>query len=68
MEEVRELIKRILKTRGMTQAQLAQTIGADPPTLSRTLTAPIINTQSHWPAILDALDLEIVIQPKKVSP
>lgn len=60
-----EAVKMLLKEKGVTQAEFAHEIGTSQPVLSRTLKSPFINTQSHWPAILDALDLELVIQPRK---
>ncbi|GAA3995062.1 hypothetical protein GCM10022631_01430 [Deinococcus rubellus] len=45
--------------------ELAAQLGIPQQSLSRTLQTSPINQRSHWPAILEALDLEIVIQPKR---
>jgi len=55
-----------LAERRLNQAQLAALLGTHTSTLSRTLNAgEIVNGRSLWPAILDALDLEIVIRSKQ---
>lgn len=48
----------------MTQAQLAAKIGTTPSILSRTLSSSMVRRDSHWPAILDALDLQAKLVPK----
>ena len=49
----------------MTQIQLATQLKTTAPILSRALTGSMIRTDSYWPAILDALGLEVVIRPKQ---
>ncbi|OLV16363.1 hypothetical protein BOO71_0012220 [Deinococcus marmoris] len=56
-----------MKDQGITQAQLAQQLDTTQPVISRTLQASVLNERSHWPAIIDTLGLEIVIQPKSSS-
>ena len=48
----------------MTQVQLATQLKVTTAIPSRALYDPIIPTSSHWPAVLDILGLEVVIQPK----
>ena len=60
----REVIQARLKALNMTQVQLATQLKIGTPILSRALYDPIIPTGSYWPAILDILGLEVVIQPK----
>lgn len=54
----------LLKQRGLTQVQLARQMGLDERTLRSTLSSSLIRPNSHWPAILDALGVEIVLRPK----
>jgi transcriptional regulator with XRE-family HTH domain len=63
MEE-KIVIRTALAARNMTQGDLANRLGIPAQSLSRTLGVSVVNTQSHWPAILDALGLEVVIRPK----
>lgn len=60
----REIIQARLKALNMTQIQLATQLRVTTAVLSRALYDPIIPMGSHWPAILDALGLEVVIRPK----
>lgn len=60
----KEAIRARLKERGMTQAQLAEQIGTTPAILSRTLGSPLVRPDSHWPAVLEALGLEVQLVPK----
>ncbi|WP_407541749.1 helix-turn-helix transcriptional regulator (plasmid) [Deinococcus radiomollis] len=61
----RQTIKVALAEAGMTQAQLATRLEMKPQVLSQSLQSPLVNSRSHWPAILDALGLEVVIRPKQ---
>lgn len=55
-----------LARQGINQAELARQIGTLPGTISRALAgSPLDERSKTWPAILDALGLEIVIRPKK---
>ena len=65
MSQPAETVKALLKERGLTQAQFAEQLGTTQPALSRTLGSPIVNPQSQWLAILEALGLEVVVQPKR---
>ncbi|WP_104991720.1 helix-turn-helix transcriptional regulator [Deinococcus sp. NW-56] len=60
----KETIRARLKEKGMTQAQLAEHIGTTPAILSRTLGSPPVRPDSHWPAVLEALGLEVQLVPK----
>ena len=67
MEDLAAQLRQALKDRGITQAQLAQQLNTTQPVVSRALHASVLNERSHWPAILETLGLEIVIQPKSNS-
>lgn len=55
-----------LARRGMNQADLERQLGVTRGTVSRALSgSPLDERSKTWPAILDALGLEIVIRPKK---
>ena len=60
------LVDEALKTRGKTRAELARDLGISRQQVTRTLNnTALINPRSeHWSAILDALDLELVVRPK----
>ena len=64
MDSARDLVKIELQKQGLTQVELARRLGLAPASVSRTLRAPPIRQDSHWPAILDALGLEVIIRPK----
>lgn len=49
----------------LNQAALARQLGIKPQTLSRILLhIPVINARSAWPAVLDALGLEMIVRQK----
>ena len=50
---------------GMNQAALERQIGVKPSVVSRALAgSPLDQRSTTWPAMLDALGLEIIIRPK----
>lgn len=63
----KETVRARLKEKGMTQAQLAEQIGTTPAILSRTLGSPVVRSDSHWPAVLKALDLQVTVTPADAS-
>ena len=66
--EHRAAIQAALAERKMSQARLAEQIGITPQALGRTLKlGRVVSDASNWPAILDALGLEVVIRPKGQS-
>lgn len=60
----RTQVKVALAQRGMNQADLARQLGIKPQVLSRLFRVPVVNERSHWPAVLEALDLEVEVKPK----
>ena len=62
--EPKAVIQARLKSLNMTQIQLAEQLKTTPAILSRALSGSMIRTDSYWPAMLDALGLEVVIKPK----
>ena len=63
--DTKAIVKIELAKREMTMLELAAQLGIPQQSLSRTLQASPIDQRSHWPKILEALGLEIVIQPKQ---
>lgn len=62
--EPKTVVKVALAQRDMTLGELARRLGIPAQSLSRTLKTSVVNTQSHWPGILEALDLEVEVKPK----
>jgi len=62
--EPKAVIQARLKALNMTQIQLARQLKITPETLSQVLAGSVVQTQSGWPAVLDALGLEVVICPR----
>jgi transcriptional regulator with XRE-family HTH domain len=62
-----ELIDAKLTEQGLSRSDLARQLGISRQVVTRTLnsTALINERAEHWPAILDALGLEVVIRPKR---
>lgn len=54
-----------LRQKGLSQAKLARMLGVSVAHLNTTLAAPLVRSEGHWPAILSALDLELVIRPRQ---
>ena len=64
-ESFRETVAAALKAKGLNQSQLATQLGRERASISRTLGRSPIDPRSDWPAILDALGLEVVIRPRR---
>lgn len=58
------MVKVVLHERGMTQTQLAELTGIERPNITRLLSGAVGKTPDNWQKILDALGLEMVVQPK----
>lgn len=55
-----------LARKGISQADLARELEVLPGTVSRALSgSPLDERSKTWPAMLDALGLEIIIRPKQ---
>jgi len=65
--DAKNAVRAVLAAKGMTQNDLARQLGKHAAAISRTLNSDIVDSRSDWPAILDALGLEIVVQPKRPS-
>lgn len=65
MDELAQQLRAELKAQGITQSELAEKLGTTQPVVSRTLRGSVLNDRSHWPAIIELLGLEVVIQPKQ---
>lgn len=69
-DEIRAQVQARLEQKHMTRADLARATGRSPQTISRALngtgegagTVPAL-----WAAILEALDLDLTVSPKKAS-
>lgn len=59
------VVQARIREMGTTQAALAAQLGTTPAILSRTLGSALVRQDSHWPALLEALGLEVIIQPKQ---
>jgi len=66
-QQATHLVDEVLKAQGKTRADLARDLGISRQQVTRTLNSTaLINPRSeHWSAILDALGLEVVVQPKR---
>lgn len=60
----KRVVQARLRALGWTQAYLAEKLGTSPAILSRTLGTPMVRRDSHWPAILEALDLQVAVLPR----
>jgi len=58
------MIHARLNAMGMTPLQLATQLGITPALLEQALGDPLLQSEGQWLAVLDALGLEAVIQPK----
>lgn len=67
MDDFKTSVKVELARRNSNLSQFAAELGIPQQSLSRTLQTSPVNQRSHWPAILEALGLEVVIQPKRPS-
>ncbi|GAA4002801.1 hypothetical protein GCM10022631_11920 [Deinococcus rubellus] len=68
MDTPTRAVEKALAEVGMNRADLARKLKVTPQALSRVLKVEQVASQrSLWPEILNALGLEIVIQPKEGS-
>ena len=58
------VVQARLKALGMTQIQLADQLKTTPASVGQTLSSPLLRPDSLWPALLEALGLELVVRPK----
>jgi transcriptional regulator with XRE-family HTH domain len=63
--EPKTAVNVALARRGMSQAELARILDLEPQALSRGLSKSMVNARSIWPAVLEALDLEVVVQERR---
>lgn len=66
-KEIGEAVKVALKQRGMTQRQLADDLGMKHTNLSNMLAGRGSEVPKRWQEILDRLNLELTVQPTRVS-
>ncbi|NTY02072.1 XRE family transcriptional regulator [Deinococcus sp. JMULE3] len=64
-EQVREAVKQAMAARDMSQGELARQTGLVRPAVSKLLNGTVGKVPDNWQRILDLLDLELVVQPKK---
>jgi predicted XRE-type DNA-binding protein len=62
---IRERILKELKTREISQYKMAQDLDIPQPSVSRLLKGRSGKIPESWQAILDYLDLELTVTPKK---
>ena len=64
-EQTKRTIRAALAERGLNTNTLAHQLGIKQEALSRLLNhVPIVNQRSNWGAVLDALDLEVIVRPR----
>ena len=64
--EAAQMIDDLLASTGKSRAELARELGISRQKVQRTLEASPLNSRAeHWPAILEAFGLEVVIRPKQ---
>ena len=66
-EAVRKTVKETMKTKGISQGQLARDLSLERPAVTRLLSGTSGKVPDTWQKVLDALGLEIVVQ-EKISP
>jgi len=64
-QQIRETVKGVIRERGLTQQQLADEMGIARTHLNQMLSGKLGQVPPRWALLADALDLEIVIQPKQ---
>lgn len=65
-EEIQRVVRVALAERNLSQAALAEKLNTHASTLSRILgESNPISQRSLWPRILEELDLEVVVRPKR---
>lgn len=64
-EQVREAARQALKAQQRTQAEIADQIGLKQPDVARLLSGRVGQIPESWQKLLDALDLELVAQPRQ---
>lgn len=65
MNAVSLTVKQIMMKRGTSPSDLAEQTGLPLKVVKRTLNEPPLLDGSHWKAILQLLDLEVVVRPKQ---
>lgn len=63
-ERIRQAVRVELARRDTNQAQLAEQVGVSRQYVNNLMRARAGNVPEVWQRILDALDLELVVQPK----
>ncbi len=69
-DEIRAQVQARLDQKHMTRADLARTVGRTPQEISRALNGSAKGAGSVpplWASILEALDLDLTVSPKKAS-
>lgn len=65
MDTVSSKVKHTMMKRGVNPSDLAKQTGLSLNVVNRTLNEPPLLDGAHWKAILQLLDLEIVVRPKQ---
>lgn len=64
-DQVRKAVRQRMKALSMTQAELGDAVGMAQPHVARLLSGTVGAIPESWQKVLDALDLELVAQPRK---
>ena len=63
-DSIREMVRESMNQQGISTYRLAQLTEIEQPNVTRLLKGRSGNIPDSWQKILDALDLELVVQPK----
>lgn len=64
-DQVRKAVRQRMKALSLTQSELGDAVGMAQPHVARLLSGTVGAIPESWQKVLDALDLELVAQPRK---
>lgn len=64
-DEVRAKVRAVMQEQNLSQGQLAKKIGLERPAVTRLLSGRVGRLPDNWQRVLDALGLELTVQPKE---
>lgn len=63
-DQIRQSAREAMKTKGLTQEQMASQLGIPRTQVNRMLNGDIGKIPESWAALANALDMEIALRPK----